>query len=120
MTINQARGINHLIADRFDLTLECIKLHYEKGVSPLSQVLERYKDFFELFQSFQGYVDFFLLNDLVDSEYKKISFLTEIYEPFKTSPLPLNKDEYLEYRENAMNFIENRNVRISEWAKDFD
>jgi hypothetical protein len=28
-TINQARGVNSLIDDRFDLTLECIKLFYK-------------------------------------------------------------------------------------------
>jgi hypothetical protein len=27
-TINQARGVNILIIDRFDLTLECIRLFY--------------------------------------------------------------------------------------------
>jgi hypothetical protein len=27
-TINQARGVNSLIDDRFDLTLECIRLFY--------------------------------------------------------------------------------------------
>jgi hypothetical protein len=27
-TINQARGVNSLIDDRFDLTLECIRLYY--------------------------------------------------------------------------------------------
>lgn len=34
-TINQVRGINKFIDDRFDLTLQCIKLFYEEKESPL-------------------------------------------------------------------------------------
>ena len=57
-TINGARGINAKIADRFDLTLECIRRHYAVEESPLSDVLERYSDYFELFVDFKGYVEF--------------------------------------------------------------
>ena len=64
-TINQARGINSRIADRFDLTLECIRRHYLRLWSPLADALDRYVDFFELFGGFGGYVEFFLLEDLV-------------------------------------------------------
>ena len=32
-TINQARGVNRLIDDRFDLTLECIRLFYAEQQS---------------------------------------------------------------------------------------
>ncbi len=113
MTINQERGTNHLIADRFDLTLECIKRHYEGAESPLSQVLNRYADFFTLFQTFRGYVDFFLLNDLVDKDYRTINFLTEIKVPFSCSPLPSRSDHYEIYRRNSMEFVESRNRRIS-------
>ena len=49
ITINGARGFNPKIADRFDLTLECIRRHYRKEPSPLGQVLERYGGFFALF-----------------------------------------------------------------------
>ncbi len=54
--INQARGCHPKIRDRIDLTLECIRRHYSDQDSPLSVVLERYRDFFALFQSFDGYV----------------------------------------------------------------
>jgi hypothetical protein len=116
MTINQERGTNSYIADRFDLTLECIRLHYEGDASPLSQVLERYTEFFNLFHNFEGYVNFFLLNDLVDSEISRVNFFTEISELFISSPLPRTKEEYLQYRGNSMSFIENRNKRILEWV----
>jgi transglutaminase/protease-like cytokinesis protein 3 len=37
-TINQARGMNKwTIADRMDLTLECIRRFYEGGASPLKR-----------------------------------------------------------------------------------
>ena len=35
MTINGSRGVNHRIQDRFDLTLECIRLFYIREHSPL-------------------------------------------------------------------------------------
>ena len=44
-TINQARGVNSLIDDRFDLTLECIRLFYAGEKSPLYDTLLRYEDF---------------------------------------------------------------------------
>lgn len=60
-TINQARGVNNLIDDRFDLTLECIRLFYMGQNNPLYGTLLRYKNFFALFDDFIGYVHFFLL-----------------------------------------------------------
>ena len=41
-TINQARGCLRNISDRFDLTLECIRRHYEGQSSPLGPTLARY------------------------------------------------------------------------------
>ena len=49
-TINQARGINIFIDDRFDLTLECIRLFYDEQTSPLYDTFQRYKNFFKLFE----------------------------------------------------------------------
>ncbi|HPT58196.1 MAG TPA: hypothetical protein PLD16_00020 [Fervidobacterium sp.] len=47
-TINQAHGVNSLIDDRFDLTLECIRLFYLGQESPLYDTFLRYKNFFRL------------------------------------------------------------------------
>jgi hypothetical protein len=52
--INQVRGTNPKIADRLDLTLECIRLRYLGKNSPLAEVLIRYWAFFELFENFKG------------------------------------------------------------------
>jgi hypothetical protein len=57
-TINQARGFTRSIADRFDLTLECIRRHYARHNSPLALTLSRYAEFFALFGDFRGYVSF--------------------------------------------------------------
>lgn len=73
MTINGARGFHPQIKDRFDLTVECIRRHYLKEANPLSKTLERYADYFRLFDDFQGFVDFFLLQDLVTAEKLELS-----------------------------------------------
>ena len=67
-TNNIAGGFNRSIADRFDLTLECIRRHYVDQASPLASTLSRYADFFALFGDFRGYVSFFLLDDLVTDD----------------------------------------------------
>ena len=59
-SINQARGCNPFIRDRFDLTLECIRKFYNDEKSPLYDTLLRNKNFFSLFLDFKGYVDFFI------------------------------------------------------------
>jgi hypothetical protein len=111
-TINVARGFNAQIADRFDLTLECIRLHYLGQTSPLTATLDRYADFFRLYDSFDGYVDFFLLGDLVQDGQVKF------YLPFDGEfgqPLPNTVDEYNEYMTNTMEFVAARNRRIEAW-----
>lgn len=113
-TINQARGIHPFIDDRFDLTLECIRLFYLNQKSPLYETFLRYKDFFNLFESFKGYIDFFLLNDLVD-ESENIKFYLP-FDHFKTRPAFANIDEYLVYRKGVMSFINARNKRIDNYA----
>jgi hypothetical protein len=117
-TINQARGFNSTLNDRFDLALECIRLSYQGNHHhPLEKTLKAYQDFFDLFGSFKGYIDFFLLQDLVTPDYKKIKFWHP-FESFETSPsLPANKAEYMAYREKVMNFVNLRNKRIKAYSQ---
>lgn len=112
-TINVARGFNAQIADRFDLTLECIRLHYQGQASPLAATLDRNADFFALFNSFEGYVDFFLLGDLVKDG--QIKFFLPFDGEFGQA-LANTVDEYNEYMANTMEFVEARNRRIADWA----
>ncbi len=110
-TINGARGLYRNIKDRADLTLECIRRHYEGQDSPLSEVLERYSDFFSLFRSFKAYVDFFLLQDLVLSPGEEVNFFLP-FTGFDANPLPATAQEYRDYRQNVTRFVLSRNERI--------
>jgi hypothetical protein len=77
----------------------------------LSSVFQRYANFFALFDNFKGYVDFFLLQDLVMPDYSSIKYHLP-HNHFEGSPLPQNVDEYLKYRQNTLNFIKARSQRI--------
>lgn len=113
MTINQARGVNPLIDDRFDLTLECIRLFYLGQTSPLVDTLVRYKTFFELFDTFMDYVRFFLLDDLIDDTQTVKFYLP--FDHFQTRPQFSSTAEYLSYKQGVMSFIRKRNERITEY-----
>ena len=113
-TINQARGVSVLLDDRFDLALECIRLFYLGQKSPLFDTLLRYRNFFELFESFKGYFQFFLLDDLVDEDHNIKFYLP--FDDFETKPAFTCIDEYLMYKKGVMNFIESRNKRIEMYA----
>lgn len=109
--INQSRGCNILIKDRWDLTLECIRLYYLDLESPLSDVLKNNKEFFDLFVDFKGYVDFFYLQDCVSEDYEKVVFWLD-HNEFVPNPLPQNCDEYLNWIERELQFVKKRNERI--------
>lgn len=111
-TINQARGCHPRIADRFDLTMECVRRHYVGETSPLSDTLARYCDFFALFGNFKGFVEFFLLQDLVTEDFGQVMFMHQ-FDDFKTPAVPSTLDEYREYVHRATEFIEARNRRIA-------
>jgi hypothetical protein len=110
-TINQARGCTKQIRDRFDLTLECIRRHYSQVESPLSAVLARYARFFDLFGDFRGYVEFFLLQDLVSADFSGVN-ISEPFDNFIGVPIPANADEYNAYKRASITFIYARNQRI--------
>jgi hypothetical protein len=114
-TINQARGCTKRIGDRFDLTLECIRRHYSKSESPLSGVLARYARFFDLFGDFRGYVEFFLLQDLVSTDFSAVK-ISVPFDDFRGSPIPTDAHEYNAYKNASIAFIEARNERILDSA----
>jgi hypothetical protein len=114
MTINGARGFHPRIKDRFDLTLECIRRHYLNEANPLGAVLERYADYFGLFDDFRGFVEFFLLQDLVTDDCSTVRFFTP-FQDFTSPPVPDSMGAYLAYREHAIGFIKARNQRIRAW-----
>jgi len=115
MSINQSRGFSQIISDRFDFTLECIRLNYLGESNPLEEVLTRNSDYFKLFGSFIEFVKFFLLDDLVNPNFDAVEFFTGT-KNFKDWGLPKNTDEYLKYLERSMAFTKKRNERIQNWA----
>ncbi len=116
MTINGARGFHPRIKDRFDLTLECIRLHYIGKPSPLESTLGRYGDYFSLFCNFQGFAEFFLLQDMIRNDSSAVEFFTP-FDNFNSSPVPDSMAAYLSYREQAIGFINARNQRIQKWQE---
>lgn len=111
-TINGARGLDPKIKDRFDLTLECIRRHYSGESSPLAETLSRYKAFFSLFGDFRAYVDFFMLQDLVGSDFSTVKLFLP-FDNFKAPATPQNADDYKEFRRLSIEFVEARNDRIA-------
>ena len=109
-TINQARGVSQMIDDRFDLTLECIRRFYLDQISPLYNTFLRYKQFFDLFEDFEGYINFFLLDDLIDKN-KNIKFYLP-FDDFKNPPIFSDINDYLQYQKEVIDFIGKRNNRI--------
>ncbi|MCY7286693.1 MAG: hypothetical protein LH624_00170, partial [Cryobacterium sp.] len=102
-SLNQVRGTESRIADRFDLTLECIRRHFVGGQeSPLAPVLEVDADFFRLFgegqSGFAAYVDFFHLQDLVSGNHIKwLDGSTADEWDFGTTALPQSESAYRHY-----------------------
>ena len=111
MTINGARGCHPRIRDRFDLTIECIRRHYRNQPHPLSAVLARYADFFALFVNFRGFIEFFLLQDLVTDDQSEVRFFLP-FENFAVRAAPTDVDAYRTYWRHAFDFVQSRNERI--------
>lgn len=115
-TLNQARGTRHQIADRIDLTLECIRRHYiGRTDSPLADVLSAYGDFFAIYEDFAEFVEFFHFQDLVVNDGEAIRFFLP-FEDFSRNGAPKSIDEYVAYREATLRFISARQDRIQAWA----
>ncbi len=116
-TINRARGLNSQIRDRFDLTLECIRLYYDGKDSPLYDTLLHYESFFSLFRDFRGYAEYFLLQDITNDNYSRVRFLLPFH-GFDSSyvTVPMNLPDYREYMEDSIRFVTERNKRINTYC----
>ncbi|MCQ2197612.1 MAG: hypothetical protein MJZ60_08850 [Bacteroidaceae bacterium] len=114
--MNQSRGCNKKICDRWDLTLECIRRWYAGEESPLSAAIEKNREFFELFVDFKGYVDFFFFQDCVSEDYGKV-ILWYNTPLFINSPIPKTNEDYMRWIELELDFAEKRKCRIEEYLK---
>ena len=117
-SINQARGCNPRIRDRWDLTLECIRRYYLGESTPLDSTLTLPTNvhFFELFVDFKGFVDFFFLQDCVASDYSKVVLWLDT-PLFETNPIPKTVDAYRFFIDKEIEFVESRNNRIDSFIK---
>jgi hypothetical protein len=136
-TINQDKGCRRSIADRLDLTLECIRRYYEQLVdgsppelpegyeltNPLGPVLHRYRTFFDLFGSFERYVAFWMLEDLVTDgqDGQQVRFLMPRDDPGpydfqRERGLPHSAQAYCDYLIAADDFVQARNRRLAAHA----
>jgi len=77
----------------------------------LSEVLSRYREFFALFDNFGGYVDFFLLQDLVEDD--NIKFHLPFDGNWPTQPFPKSVEEYDKYISNTIRFVVARGERMT-------
>ena len=117
-SMNQNRGTNQFISDRWDLTLECIRRYYTGEKSPLYEIILADKAFYDLFIDFKGYVDFFFLQDCVSEDYSKV-FIWCGNADFTECGLPKTIDEYMGFIDKEMVFLEKRNQRIQEYCERF-
>lgn len=114
-SMNQQKGFNRMIRDRWDLTLECIRRFYSGEPSPLDKVLESDREFYNLFVDFKGYVDFFLLQDCVDEDYNVKFWLdTPLW---VSDPMPETVEAYMDWINKELDFVEKRGRRIEEYCK---
>lgn len=121
-SLNQRRGTDRRICDRFDLTLECIRRYYlGQGTSPLADVIRADANYFGLFghgpTGFTSFVNFFHLHDMIDGD--SIRWLDgsgESVWDFDAPPLPTSASGYQTYLDNVLTFVMSRNDRIREWC----
>lgn len=79
-------------------------------------MLARYADFFSLFESFEGYVNFFLLQDLVAPDGSVKFYLP--FDDFQSRPTFQSVDDYRRYKGSVMAFLGGRNERIADSVRD--
>ena len=116
-SMNRARGCHPRICDRWDLTMECIRRFYIGESSPLDKSISECKEFFEWFGDFKGYVDFFLLQDCVDSSYNVKFWLNTPL--FESNPIPQDLESYIAWVDTQLDFAEKRDRRILEYCQSY-
>lgn len=121
-SINGQRGMNPFICDRWDLTLECIRRYYE-GITdtrnnPIGWVLEKDREFFDMFVDFKGYCDFFFLQDCVTEDYRSVRMWIPTEHFAKKYPYPETAEEYFNWIDACLSFVRSRNNRIREYISE--
>ena len=128
-SINTIRGNIYGLADRIDLTMECIRIWYKdkNRETPLRDVINDYDAwFFEKFESFEKYIDFFLLQDLVrrkNGKYQIKFFLKRNAKKDESGcscdlhGYPKTLREWRILYRKEMGFLKKRNKRIAKYIR---
>jgi hypothetical protein len=111
MGINTARGTNSLIADRLDLTLECVRRFYIGESSPLAKIFGHHRYFFDLFVDFRSFVEFFLLDDILDGD--DVRFWLP-FDGFGQSAYPKSEEQLRSLWAKSGEFLDGRDRRVAE------
>lgn len=117
-SMNQKKGTDTIISDRWDLTLECIRRYYNGEKSPLYDTILSDKAFYNLFIDFKGFVDFFFFHDAVSEDYSKVNIWSGDGKLNK-SGLPETIDEYFKFIDAEFEFLNKRNNRIKKYALEY-
>ena len=72
-------------------------------------------EIFELFTNFNGFISFFLLDDLLD-EKQQVKFYLP-FDNFASRPIFTSIEDYMTYKKGVMKFIAARNLRVEVYAK---
>jgi hypothetical protein len=124
-SLNQVRGMERRISDRFDLTLEAIRLSYEgillRSENPIGDVLEAYRWWFELFgkgaEGFRRFADFFFLTPMLDSGGGVTAF-GRLGLAFDHALPKDDESAYTEYIVDQLSFVADRNQLITDWPSE--
>lgn len=109
-TINQARGSKNTFFDRIDLTLKAIQEYYNNDkTGVLYELFQRFHNWFDNFDDFNYYVDFFFLQDFMETE--KDNKGNYIVKPLASFETPFPKD-YRAFIDNNNKAINKRNKKI--------
>lgn len=120
MTVNQARGGSKGYHDRFDLTLFAIKKWYGgEHDTVISDAIENYKEWFDLYKGFDDFIAFFVLEDFLSEDGKIIDLVKSDLKDGKVVCLeeedrdvPKERPGYKRYFENSNKIIEVRTEKL--------
>ena len=120
-TLNQAKGCDRRISDRFDLTLEAIRLFFDgktsRDVNPLGDVLDAYGWFFAPFgagdEGFRAYVDYFFLTPMVSGGRVRPTYGNEL--DFADAMPGGSQSGYDRYIEAQGAAVRERTEAITQW-----
>lgn len=121
LNINQAKGWEKRIFDRFDLTLEAIRLYFSgittRDANPIGDVLDAYGWFFDAFgkgaDGFQAYVDYGFLNPMV-SDGHVVPLLGDTLD-FGNARPDRSESDYYDYIAAQRAAVSDRNKLITRW-----